>query len=141
MKIYQGMQISNETKGYDYLVCYISRCQHYVAMVDLINFKPTSNLKKPTVWRYDDVKTLINHRQTKVESYVYPVEMTRSDNYISNELGKPNWLKKRDNKFNHIRSLTEPKALEEYLFGQGASQQIKSLMENSFWSNKTQFAC
>lgn len=134
-----GTCLTNEKKNINLLVCHVSRCRQFAALFDLNGFDPKKNLSKPVAWRVEDVSVHIVRHSLKVETFDYPVVMSRSDDWIANEMDKASWLDKRDYKFGKIQSLVSADKLEQYLYGKGLAAEIKPLLGKDKWKGKASF--
>lgn len=142
MMLRRGMRLTNENVEKDLFVCHVSRCRRFAALLDLHGFDPKGNLSKPEPWRAEDVAVHVVRHKLKVDSFEYPTVMTRSDEWIREDMGKGNWLKKRDYRFSRIKTLIEPDTIDQYLYGKGLGAEVKALLRNERgYREKASFYC
>jgi len=127
----------NKKKNIQYMICNVSTCGEFVAIVDMNIVEKKDNSPKPKALRVDKLKTLIKKHSLKDRRYSLPAEMTFSEGWL--EKNQPTWKTKRDKKFKEITSLTDRKSIEKYLYGEGLANEILSLIPSSRWNSKGAF--
>lgn len=113
-------------------VCHRSKCGNYVAVTDWNKSLAVANPKKPEIYTVDELNNLIREKKLQVDFHSLPTEMTVTDEAFIKQYGKKRlgWLKKRDNKFRKIESLTTKELIEKYLYGGGLFDEMKQLVQD-----------
>lgn len=137
--MFEGLQIVNEEKGFNYFICAFHQHLRKLAVVDVIQLESNSNLKKPKVLTFDKFNKLKSKKSTVLKRFVMPVEMSMTDLNITKKRSEK-WLDYRQKRVDKIKSLLCEDTVQEYLFGEGIASKIQRLIdEGSAWKSPGAF--
>jgi len=121
-----NQHIFNDANGTNLRVCYVSTLLKMVALADMTSALKSTHISKPISMKFTELSNFIKSKNAEIMHYDLPLEITKSDNQLVIE-GRETWIKKRDEKFECIRSLIQPDFIESYLFGAGLFSEIEKL--------------
>jgi putative transposase len=128
--IYVGQVIKDIGLEEIFLVCHINHQKKEAAVADLPKAEKNANISKPRILSFNEITALLKKKHVESEQYKYPAEMSYSDTELVRQ-GRENWLKKRDDKYQLIGSLTTEHFILQYLYGDGLADEIEALIPNN----------
>jgi hypothetical protein len=123
---------------HSYRVCLVNRDYSLFAVADMLKANLVTNPPKPEIFTKTDLNKFINKNKLEKDMYDLPSQHLFSDERLK-ATGYGKWLKKRDEKFAEIKSLTSQDLLEQYLFGKGLGDEIRLRLVHSRWSSHGAF--
>lgn len=143
MSVTVGSRLVSEKHKIDWLICHLSQdmfsCAYYDLNLRSEEEKKNKNYRKPTVMSVTEMASIIDKKRLKTKQYTYPAIISANDEWIANELKRSSWLEKRDSNFGEIEFLTSRAMVNQYLYGEGISNEISGLIEKSDFKHKDQF--
>lgn len=121
---------SNIKQGIQLKVCHVAIDLAKLAVVDLVRLEDGKPICKPKSFQFDDFAAYIKENKLKRTIEMLPTWINFDDKKLLN-LGKENWLKKRDRKLKIAGSLLNEETICEYLYGGGVGDQISDLLKSS----------
>lgn len=131
--MYEGLQISNETQNYNYVICVLHKHLRKAALADVDQLNNNGNVRKPKVFTFDEINILKNKSGTVLSRFVEPVELGMTDVDIIKK-HSPSWIKFRQKRLDQMKALLNEECIQQYLFGDGIGKEVQNLIdEGSKW--------
>lgn len=120
-----------------YRLCAISQSGEYFALSNMVRMAK-GDFEKPLVFTLAELADFCLVNGLTEREYELPPELSFSDRALESK-GRASWLQKRDANWLLLRSLATPDLIEQYLFGNGISQQIIAQVNTGGWANKSAY--
>ena len=128
--IYAGQHIVDDKKRVKLLVCHVDLALKTAAVTDLGRIEGAENIPKPALMKFSALYAVLRSPSATSAQYEFDAELSLSDDAIT-QLGKQNWLKKRDKKYTLIAPLTTEVMIRQYLYRDGIAEDVRQLIDTN----------